>query len=94
MSLVHVIIVLSKKGEKMRITKHGNHRIKERIGLQKRAHARHVKKVLSFGMLHARKGYEEFKVIYQGFLYIFKLRKKLEPVLVTTYKELNFKLRG
>ena len=78
----------------MIITKHGNHRIKERLGLPKRAHVRHIKKVLSLGMLHARKGYEEFKIIYQGFLYIFKLTKNFEPVLVTTYHEAHYALRG
>ncbi len=78
----------------MIITKHGNHRIKERIGLPKRAHARHVKKVLAAGMLLTRKGYEEFRVMYQGFLYIFKLTSTLEPVLVTTYQEVNYEFRG
>ncbi len=78
----------------MIITKHGNHRIKERIGLPKRAHTRHIKKVLSQGVLLTRKGYEEFKMMYKGFLYIFKLTTRLEPVLVTTYKETNFTLKG
>jgi hypothetical protein len=78
----------------MRITRHGNHRIKERVGLPKRAHTRHIKKVLSQGILLARKGYEEFNVMYQGFLYIFKLTRKLEPVLITTYQETHYVLRG
>lgn len=78
----------------MIITKHGNHRIKERLGLPKRAHVRHIKKVLMVGALYSRKGYKNFKVDYQGFLYIFKLTRELEPVLITTYQEPSYSLRG
>lgn len=69
------------------LTKHGKKRIKIRIGLPKRAHLRHVKMVLSKGKLYSRIGYEEFQVLYQGFLYIFKLNKILEPILITTYRK-------
>lgn len=34
----------------MIITKHGNKRIKERVGLPKRAHSRHIRKVLEKGI--------------------------------------------
>ena len=96
MSKITFIILISKqyKGIIMRITKHGNHRIKKKVGLPKRAHMRHITKVLSRGILLTRKGYEEFKVVYQGFLYIFKLTNKLEPILVTTYREIDCELRG
>ncbi len=67
------------------ITKHGKQRIKERLGLPKRAHLRHVKHVLEDGTLFSRQGYEKFKVIYHGFLYVFALDKKLQPILVTTH---------
>lgn len=70
----------------MIMTKHGKRRIKERVGLPKRAHLRHVQTVLKKGKLHSRTGYEQFKVMYQDFLYIFRLTKKLEPILITTYK--------
>ncbi len=70
----------------MIITKHGNKRIKERVGLPKRAHSRHIKQVLKKGILHSRKGYEKFKIIYNGFLYIFALDNGLQPILVTTYQ--------
>ena len=95
MSKITFIILVSKQYEGiiMRITKHGNHRIKERVGLPKRAHMRHITKVLSQGMLLTRKGYEEFKVVYQGFLYIFALTAKLEPILITTYQDNNFDIK-
>ena len=67
------------------ITKHAKLRIKERVGLPKRAHLRHIQKVLSDGLLHSREGFEKFKVAYHGFLYIFALDNKLQPILVTTY---------
>jgi hypothetical protein len=70
----------------MIITKHGKLRIKERVGLPKRAHLRHVQKVLSGGLLHSRKGFEKFQVLYHGFLYIFALDDKFQPILVTTYQ--------
>ena len=69
----------------MVITKHGKKRIKERLGLPKRAQTRHIQHVLKKGMVASRKGFEQFEVIYHGFLYIFALTPKLEPVLVTTY---------
>lgn len=70
----------------MIITKHGHKRIKERLGLPKRAQIRHIKQVLGNGLLASRKGFEEFKIIYHGFLYIFSLSSNLEPILVTTYQ--------
>jgi len=69
----------------MIITKHGHKRIKERVGLPKRAQARHVKKVLKQGIVASRQGFEKFEIVYHGFLYIFALTAKLEPVLVTTF---------
>ena len=74
----------------MIITKHGYKRIKERVGLPKRAHFRYIGTVLKNGLLTSRKGYEEFKVIYHGFLYIFKLDSRLQPILVTTYPASNY----
>ncbi|MEA2092275.1 MAG: hypothetical protein U9O83_07920, partial [Campylobacterota bacterium] len=68
----------------MIITKHGKKRIKERVGLPKRAHIRHVSMVLKKGILYSRQDFEKFKVIYQGFIYIFALDRHLQPLLVTT----------
>ena len=71
---------------KTTITNHGKLRIKERVGLPKRAHLRHVQKVLSDGLLYSREGFEKFKVLYHGFLYIFALDDSLHPILVTAYQ--------
>ena len=75
-----------KKGYEMILTKHGKQRIKERLGLPKRAHERHVKSVLSKGVLYSREGWKKFQVVYQGFLYVFVLEYELNPILITTYK--------
>ena len=69
----------------MIITKHGYKRIKERLGLPKRAQLRHVKAVLNKGLLKSRFGLERFEMTYHGFLYVFALTSTLEPVLVTTF---------
>lgn len=69
----------------MILTKHGRHRIKERIGLPKIAHFLHVETVLKQGLLHSREGVKQFKMLYHDFLYVFSLTNSLQPVLVTTY---------
>jgi len=70
----------------MIITKHGYKRVKERVGLPKRAQNRHIKTVLNAGKLNSRVGFTKFEMIYHGFLYIFALSTQLEPILVTTYR--------
>ncbi len=67
----------------MIITKHGHKRIKQRVGLPKRAQFRHVKAVLSKGVLKSSVGLEKFEVLYHGFLYVFALTTELEPILIT-----------
>lgn len=74
----------------MILTKHGKKRVRERVGLPKRAHLRHIKTVLSKGTLFSRTGYKQFLVAYQGFLYIFGLTARLEPILITTYKNREY----
>ena len=69
----------------MRITKHGKKRIKERVGLPKRAHTRHIEFVLKKGKLASRIGFEKFHMMYHGFLYVFALSPTFEPVFVTTF---------
>jgi len=69
------------------MARHAKLRVKERLGLPKRAHLRHIKRVLTTGELFSRTGYEQFKVLHKGFLYIFGLTKKLEPILITTYRK-------
>jgi len=70
----------------MIITKHGYKRIKERLGLPKRAHLRHIKAVLNKGLLKSRVGFEKFEMTYHGFLYVFALTPTLEPILVTAFQ--------
>ena len=70
----------------MKITRHANNRIKERVGLPKRAHLRHVQNVLRAGDLVSKKTSEGFKMVYQGFLYIFASSKYDDEILVTTYE--------
>ena len=71
----------------MIITKHGHKRMKKRLGLPKRAQVRHIKTVLAKGLLRSRIGLEKFEVLHHGFLYVFALTPKLEPVLVTTFPD-------
>jgi len=70
----------------MKISRHGSQRIKERVGLPKRAHLRHVQNVLKAGDLASQKTADGFKMIYKGFLYIFASSKYDEAILVTTYE--------
>lgn len=73
----------------MKISKHANKRIKERIGLPKRAHLRHIKTVLKYGDLVTKKTTKGFKMMHNGFLYIFANSQNEEPILVTTYAPNN-----
>ena len=73
----------------MVITRHGKRRIKERLGLPKRAHSRHIDVVIKQGILYSREKLKAFKVTYQGFLYVFVLDRNLKPILVTTYSVNN-----
>ena len=75
----------------MKVSRHGSKRIKERVGLPKRAHLRHTQSVLKHGDVVTKKTSEGFKMIYHGFLYIFATNKTNEPILVTTYETPNEK---
>ena len=71
----------------MILTKHGKKRIKQRLGLPKRAHLKHIKKVLEEGAIYFKNGYKELKIIYNGFLYIFAFSDKKEPIFITTLRD-------
>jgi len=71
----------------MILTKHGNKRIKQRLGLPKRAHFKHIKKVLKQGVVYIKNGYKELKIIHDGFLYIFAFSDTKEPIFITTFKD-------
>lgn len=76
----------------MKISRHGSKRIKERIGLPKRSHPRHIETVLRYGEMVTRKTVYGFKVMHHGFLYIFANLQNNEPILVTTYAPNNIHL--
>ena len=71
----------------MKVSRHGSKRIKERVGLPKRAHLRHIQSVLKHGDVVTKKTADGFKMIYHGFLYIFANSQNNGPILVTTYEE-------
>jgi len=71
----------------MILTKHGKKRIKQRLGLPKRAHFKHIKKVLEQGIVYVKNGYKELKIIYNGSLYVFAFSEKREPIFVTTFRD-------
>lgn len=73
----------------MKISKHASKRIKERVGLPKRAHLRHVQAVLQYGELVTTKTVDGFKLMHHGLLYIFANLKNEEPILVTAYTPNN-----
>lgn len=73
----------------MKVSKHGSKRIKERVGLPKRAHLRHIQTVLEYGELVTNKTANGFKMMHNGFLYIFANLQNNEPILVTTYEPNN-----
>jgi len=73
----------------MKVSRHANKRIKERVGLPKRAHLRHVHKVLKCGELVTNKTADGFKMMHNGFLYIFAHLQNNEPILVTAYEPNN-----
>ena len=69
------------------ITNHAKLRIKERLGLPKRAQLRHLENVIKKGSLLSRVSQKEFNLLYQGFRYVFTLNQKLRPILITTYRD-------
>ena len=73
----------------MKISKHASNRIKERVGLPKRAHLRHIQTVLEYGELVTNKTIDGFKMMHNGFLYIFANLQNEEPILVTAYEPNN-----
>ena len=70
----------------MKVSKHASKRIKERVGLPKRAHIRHIQTVLQYGELVTNKTVDGFKMMHNGFLYIFADLQNNEPILVTAYE--------
>ncbi|QOR61226.1 hypothetical protein ACM66Z_07135 [Sulfurovum sp. ST-21] len=68
------------------ITKHAKRRLKQRAGLAKRAHEKHIYKVLKEGMfLYRNRENNVFYMRYHTKEYVFGLTKQLEPILITLY---------
>jgi hypothetical protein len=73
------------------ITKHAKKRLKERLGLSKRAHIRHIQSVLKKGTYLFRNIFDnKFYMQMNGKEYIFSWTTKLQPILITvTYTYSN-----
>ena len=84
------ILLLSKtKGKTMQkviITKHGKKRLKQREGLPKRVHLRHIHKVLMNGVYEYRdKQKNIFYIVHNSMQYVFGLTDRLRPVFITVF---------
>jgi len=68
------------------ITKHAKKRLKQRAGLAKRAHKRHIIQVLAEGdFLYRNKTKNIFHMRFCAKEYVFGLTKQFRPVLITLY---------
>jgi hypothetical protein len=68
------------------ITQHAKKRLKERMGLAKRAHARHIQHVLTEGtFLYRNKRKNIFYILYNYKEYVFGLTNHYQPILITLY---------
>jgi hypothetical protein len=68
------------------ISKHGKKRLKQRRGLPKRVHSRHIQKVLTSGKYeYINKEKNIFYMLYNSMQYVFGLTDRLTPVLITVF---------
>ena len=68
------------------ITKHAKKRLKQRLGLRKKAHERHVKKVLEKGIIEAEDVENHILyVLYDFRKYIFEDYKGQMAILITVF---------
>ena len=66
------------------ITTHGKKRLKERVGLCKRSHIRHIQNVLKKGcFLFRDKQGRTFHMHFSNYEYVFGWTQALQPILVT-----------
>lgn len=66
------------------ITKHAKKRLKQRVGLCKRAHSRHIQYVLQKGKyLFRNLSDKKFYLRMDGKEYVFSWTLKLQPILIT-----------
>lgn len=84
----------------MRISKHAEDRMKERLGLNRRAGRRHIEKVLQYGLTPDKYGIKAVKnrfvgyqecnpehvyLVYNDFLYVFGKDSAGEAIMITMY---------
>lgn len=68
------------------ITKHAKKRLKERMGLAKRAQSRHTRHVLKEGtFLYRNKSKNIFFMLHNYKEYVFGLTNHYQPILITLY---------
>jgi len=72
------------------ITKHAKKRLKQRVGLSKRAHLRHTQYVLQQGKyLFRNLSDKKFYISMNEKEYIFSWTSKLQPILITVRYDYN-----
>ena len=68
------------------ITKHVTKRLKQRLGLSRRAHKRHINKVLEKGIVQYRDIKKRLLYVWYDYRkYIFKDYKGLKAILITVF---------
>jgi hypothetical protein len=74
------------------ISKHAKKRLKQRLGLKRKSHIRHIQKVLEKGILQYRDIEENILYIWYDYRrYIFEDLNGLEAILITVFpKEKNY----
>jgi len=71
---------------KILITKHATKRLKQRLGLSRRAHKRHINKVLEKGIVQYRDIKKQIVYVwYDHRKYIFEDYKGLKAILITVF---------
>ncbi len=77
--------------KKVIITKHGKKRLKQRSGLSKRAHLRHIEMVLKSGAYEYRdRSRNVFYMLHNSMEYVFGLTGGLRPVFITVFREKRY----
>jgi len=68
------------------ITKHATKRLKERLGLSRKAHERHIKKVLAKGIVQYRDIEKQMLYVWYDYRkYIFQDDRGLKMILITVF---------
>ncbi len=77
--------------QKAIITKHGKKRLKQRNGLSKRAHLRHIQTVLTKGVYEYRdRSRNIFYMLHNSMQYVFGLTDRLAPIFITVLTQKRY----